>query len=184
LKSFINEVPTGVKKMSVAFPRSRIDIPDSSPDEISQRSEQREAGDSHNASCAWSFCNGQDRELSSSPDEAFKLINLREVNIKYGSQPIDSDSDTGEAAQSCEISDRATRIVASVCATVTGLAMVAGCILLAPGTCESPSGHSSDDLACSTSVVLGSVITSGLGLTLSAVGVKNLVEAYKAGYNT
>jgi hypothetical protein len=183
LKLFINEVPTGVKKMSVAFPTSRIGMPDSNPAEIFRRSEQREAEDSHNASCAWSFCNGQDRELSSSPDEAFKLINLREVNIKYGSQPIDSDSDTEEGAQSCEVSDNVSETALSVHYITMGLVAAAGCCVIDAVSCRAFAKMSPDSDLC-TPLVGMSLPFVATSLALSAWGVKRLVEAYKERNNT
>ena len=154
----------GVKKMSVAFPASRNGVPDLNPADICRGNEQHEAEDSHNASCAWSFCSGQDRALSSPPDEAFKLISPREVNIKYGSQPIDSDSDMEDGGQSCEISDNVAETALSAHYITMGLVATAGCFAIDAVACRGFAEISPDSGLC----------TPLVGMSLPFVATKAL----------
>lgn len=164
--------------MSVAFSPCRTGLPDLHPNETALDIDRSDTEDRGNPNCAWSFCNGEDRELSASAGETFNLINLREVNINYGSQPIESDSDTDEATQACEIPDRVMRMAPYVALTTMGFLSTAGLLTLGSVGCWVSSQDSSDDNSCAITMGL-SVPYVTLGLMTCAIGVKKLVEAYK-----
>jgi hypothetical protein len=167
--------------MSVAFSPRDV-VPSAYSIEGSEDGTKHETEDSRNASCTWCFCSGQDRELSSSQDEAFKLINLRDVTMKYGSQRNDTDPDTEESAQPCDISERAMEMTPSVGLIAIGFLTTAGLLALGSIGCLGPSNDSFNANFCPARLGV-SLPLAAISLTLSVLGIKNLVEACRQDNN-
>lgn len=168
--------------MSVAFSAARNVVPGQDAKEISTGMEESEVEDSHSARCAWSFCTGQDRELPSSSDEAVNLINLREVKVKYGSQPTDGESDTEESAQSCDISARTRELAGAACIAVTAAVVTGVSLTIGSTACLLQAKEDSKDHLC----LLGmgqSLPFAVAGAAFCFAGVKQFVDAYRAGNN-
>lgn len=169
--------------MSVAFPLPRNDLPDLTSIQTSRESRRADNEDSRNASCTWSFCNGQDKELPLLPDEEINLINLRSVSIKYGSQPIDGESDMEEAGRPCEIPGSAGNIALAVGITVMDLIVAAGVATANTMLCSQPDKVHSDNHLCILPPLMSMPLVGGaFGLTV--LGVKRLVDAYREGNNS
>lgn len=165
--------------MSVAFSASRkVVLGQEDSAESGNGVGQLEVGDRHSARCAWSFCSGQDRELPSSADEEGNLLNLRDVTVKYGSQPIDSESDTEEGTRSCENPERAKKMAGHVGLIAFGLLTAAALVPVSSNGCWEPSNDSFAHNDCP--LRLGSMLPlAALFLTLSVLSVKNLVQTYR-----
>ncbi|WP_194713727.1 hypothetical protein [Noviherbaspirillum soli] len=168
--------------MSVSFAPARNAAPAYHSQETSRNDAQHETVDSPSASCTWSFCSGQDRDLPLSKDEDINLINLRDVNFKYGSQGIDSEPDPEEGWQPCEISALTAAKVHGVRNAVTGLVAAAGIVTVNAVVC---SNLSKDPLGANpcTFLALASLPAVAGAFGLTAMGVKQLVAAYQGRNN-
>lgn len=169
--------------MSVARLQKRDVVPILNSMEEFHGKSKHETQTGRKAGCLWSLCSGKDHELSSSQDEDVNLVNLREVHIKFGSQAMDSASDTEEGGQSCELSNNVAETALSVAYITMGLVATAGVFTVDAVSCRDLSNQSSGPNFC-TYLVAGSLPLVAAGLALSAIGVKNLVQAYKERNNT
>ena len=170
--------------MSVAFSASRKVVPGQEDSvESGNGVGQLEVGDRDSARCAWSFCSGQDRELPSSADEEGNLLNLRDVTVKYGSQPIDGESDTEEGERLCEIPKRVEKMAVHVGMIAFGLLTAAASLAVISYGCRGPSNEYFDHNSCP--LALGSMLPSAaISLTISVLSVKNLVQIYREANHT
>lgn len=169
--------------MSVAFSAGRKVVPGADSMEGPKDTQESNVKDSHGARCPWSFCSGQDNELSSFPDEGDSLIKLREVQVKYGSQPIEGDSDTEEERQSSGMSESAWEKAGGACKIAGGLAILAGVVAATSWTCLHMEKKDPGFPACTYLWPLEAPAYLG-ALGMTAVGVKQLVDAYRGSNNT
>jgi hypothetical protein len=173
LKLFINEVPTGVKKMSLTITAGRKDVPNLTSTNIGQSKNPDRNDDSPRASGAWSLFCCQDSELPSAQDENTELLNLRGVHVNYGPPGTDSDSETGDAAQLREISDEGRRIAPFIAMTTAGFLSTVGLVAVGSMGCWFRSDYSRNDSGCNAAMIVWGVFLAA-SLTACTQGVKGL----------
>jgi len=180
LTLFINELTQGMQNINAVFPSTRNDIPGVTSTQTSRESMEADREHGRNASCTWSFCSCQDRELPLLTDEEIDLLNLRSINTSYGSQPIDGESDTEEAGRSCEIPCSAGNIALAVGITVMDLIAAAGIATANTVLCsQSDMVHSDNRYCLLVPLTSGFVAVGAFGLTIA--GVQRLIDAYRDG---
>jgi hypothetical protein len=164
--------------MSLTITAGRKDVPNSTSTNIGQSKNPDRNEDSPRARGAWSLFCCQDGELPSAQDENTELLNLRGVHVNYGPPGTDSDSETGDAAQSCEISDNARRMAPFIAMTTAGFLGTAGLLALGSMGCWFDSDSSKNGAGCAAAgIVWGAFVVVSL-MTCNA-GVKGLVAINK-----
>ncbi|HEX8885172.1 MAG TPA: hypothetical protein VF797_11820 [Noviherbaspirillum sp.] len=186
MKTFINYLCTGILHINLAFQPIRNKVPELNSTGTTPGtpgSTLADNAETRSASCAWSFCSGQDSELPLSPDEEINLINFSSVGINYGSQPINGESPTEEAGRRCELPCSAGNIALAMGIAVMDLIVAAGLATGNTALCSLPDRvHDVNGLCILSLVTSGPVIVGAFGVTV--VGVKRLVDAYRAGNNS